>query len=393
MGEIASDILGWINKFLDASKQSRTAKTPASSPDAPDSPASDAPDPDAPAGSALAGEIRAAIDNGGINIAIYMIGHPDKNNDKEFKRQAIVWAGNHGAFGMSGSTPKKNHAMALSEDPGKLVTGLLDAMSAELGTGETIPIANVALFSHGGSKSIQVDSKGEGGGEKWASAGSSVIKNFAAAVKPALTAGAKIHLFACNAAMDRDPTKDSDDATRTDSFAEALQELTGAEVWGHENAAHTTGNSRLVQVTDTNDDANAERYQIRDVLSRKFMTHVDPYLTDAQMGYLDQKLDISSWIKNSIRFRGKGTKQLDRHQVFVEEISMMGFDELFDMMIADSPPGESVFRSLFPEHDQIDKLVEGAAAVHAQFHKELEAKTQAIANAKSNADFPSDEAE
>jgi hypothetical protein len=337
----------------------------------------------------LAREIREAIAAGGINIAMYMIGDPDSNNDREFKRQATAWAGNHGAFGLNGATPAKDYAMPLSHDPGKLVTDLLAAMQRELRVCEIIPIANVAFFSHGGQRSLQVDSQGSGGGERWASAGSKVIKDFVSAVKPSLTASAKIHLFACTAAKDRDPTKDRDDATRKDSFAEDLQEMTGAEVWGHENAAHTTGNSRLVQVDDEDGDSNAERSQIRDVFSRKFLAHVDASLTEPQMGYLDQKLKISRWIRDSLRFRGSGSRQLDRHQIFVEEISMMGFDQVFELLIASAPPGTATFRALFPEHDQIDKLVDGAAAVHAEFHKEMDEKIAAIAAARGNADFPS----
>jgi hypothetical protein len=43
---------------------------------------------------------------------------------------------------------------------------------------------------------------------------------------------------------------------------------------------------------------------------------------------------------------------------------------------------------MFPEHDQIDKLVAGAAAVHAKFHKDLDEKKKAIDTARTNADFP-----
>src|ERR1043166_874840 len=111
MSDIASSITDWITKFLEAGKKVREKN--------PDAPAAGSGSSDAPSGgSALAGEIRAALANGGINIAIYLIGDPNKNNDKEFKRQAVVWAGNHGAFGMAGSQLKKDCAMPLSEDPG-----------------------------------------------------------------------------------------------------------------------------------------------------------------------------------------------------------------------------------------------------------------------------------
>jgi hypothetical protein len=115
------------------------------------------------------------------------------------------------------------------------------------------------------------------------------------------------------------------------------------------------------------------------------------------MGYLESKLQISAWIKSSLKSGVKETKklsaaeskQVDRHQIFVEEISMMGYDRLFELLIASSAPDAAVFRSLFPEHDQIDKLVEGFARVHAVFHKDVEKKKQAIAAARTKPDFPS----
>jgi hypothetical protein len=339
--------------------------------------------------SVLIGQIRAAIAAGGINIAMYIIGDPKVKGDREFKYQADGWAGNHGAFGLAAGKVKKDYAMVLSAEPGKLVTDLLAAIKKELGTDETIPIANVALFAHGPSATtMRIDSRGPGGGEGDVDADSKVVENFAAAVKPSLTAGAKIHLFACDTAMDLDPHKARDDPKRKDDFAEKLQQKTGAEVWGHEDPRHVTGNPELVEVTDTNHDGNAERYQLRDVLARKFLVYVDATLTEPQMGYLEKKLKISAWINDCMQFKGAGFKQTDEYQVFIEDISSMGFDELFDLLIADSPPDAATFRKLFPEHDQIDQMVHGAVAIHAQFHAEMEKKKKAIADAKTKPDFP-----
>jgi hypothetical protein len=354
--------------------------------------------------SGLSAQIRDAIAGGGINIAIYMIGDPDSNNDKEFKRKADTWAGNHGAFGLTGPTVKKDLAMPLSADPGKLVTNLLAALKKELGHDNAIPIANLALFAHGdGPKDcMQIRSKGKQGGEGWVGPSSNVVKDFAAAVKPALTAHTKIQLYACGVAKDLDPTKARDDKTRKDDFAESLQEMTGAEVWGHETAGHTTGNPKLVEVTDTNADHNAERYTIRDVLARKFLLHVDPKLTEPQLGYLEQTLQISAWVTDSLRLAKdilkkihhkikltkQEAKQVSNYQSFIEEISVMGYDKLFDLLIPDAPPDSAIFKKLFPEHDEIDKLVAGAAVIHAQFHKGMAKKEEAIAAAKSKPGFP-----
>ena len=306
--------------------------------------------------SGLSAQIRDAIAGGGINIAIYMIGDQNKQNDKEFKQQADTWAGNHGAFGLAGATVKKNCAMPLTSDPGKLVTDLLAAMKKELGSDETIPIANVALFAHGDGviNKVQIDSKDKEGDEGWVDAGSDVVKDFAAAVKPALTAHSK--------------------------------------------------------VTDTNADHNAERYQLRDVLARKVLLYVEPKLTEPQMGFLEQTLKISAWVGDSMeavkdllkklddwlhdKTKPQPTKQevrrIENYNAFIEEISMMGYDELFDLMIPDAAPDAAVFKKLFPEHDEIDKLVAGAAPIHAQFHKELAKKKEAIVAAIWKPGFPKD---
>src|SRR5262249_54353867 len=158
----------------------------------------------------------------------------------------------------------------------------------------------------------------------------------------------KIHLFACDTAMDLDRGRDRDNPKRNDDFAEELQQMTGAEVWGHEDPRHVTGNPELVEVTDTNHDGNAERYRLRDVLARKFLKYVDRSLTEDQMGYLDAKLGISKWINDSLQDLPKQELEklnkserfevVDDYQTFIEEISMMGFDELFDLLIPDSPP-------------------------------------------------------
>src|SRR5262249_16256819 len=173
----------------------------------------------------------------GINIAMYIIGNPKVKGDREFKHQADDWAGNHGAFGLAAGKVKKDYAMVLSADPGKLVTFLMAAIKKELGTEETIPIANVALFAHGpDGKHMRIGSRGQGpgGGEGDVDAKSKVVQDFADAVKPALTAKTKIHLFACDTAMDLDRGRDRDNPKRNDDFAEELQQMTGAEVWGHE---------------------------------------------------------------------------------------------------------------------------------------------------------------
>ncbi len=414
MAELTADVRAWLGKVAkarkgrgdkgDSSDEPEVTKVaPGGKATAPASAAAAKDKASVPAAaktSTVAEQIRDAIKAGGINIGIYMVGSPDKKGDKEFKRQADTWAGNHGAFGLSGSKVKKDCAMPLSSDPGKLVTDLIKAMKKELKSEDTIPIANVALFSHGGSTSMKIDSQGAGGNETWTTASSKVIKDFVAAVKPSLTPGAKIHLFACDTAEDRDagakPDKKGKLPEHKDDFAEQLEQMTGAEVWGHEDAWHTTGNEKLVEVADTNKDGDAERYQLRDVLARKFLKYVDPSLTEPQMGYLETKLKISDWIKDALDHKkfvkGKTKKEqftnTDNYTVFVEEISFMGYDKLFDLLIPDTPPDAATFQKMFPEHDEIDKLVAGAAAIHAEFHKDMAKKKTDIAAAKSDPAFP-----
>jgi hypothetical protein len=97
---------------------------------------------------------------------------------------------------------------------------------------------------------------------------------------------------------------------------------------------------------------------------------------------------VSSAIQKALRLNTKVTKDVDRHQVFIEEISVMGFDALFDLLIPASPPDAAAFRKLVPQQDQIDKLVDGAAGVHARFHAALEKLAAKIHAARQQADFP-----
>ena len=46
----------------------------------------------------------------------------------------------------------------------------------------------------------------------------------------------------------------------------------------------------------------------------------------------------SAWIQGSMQFRGSGFKKTDNYQIFIEEVSMMGYDRLFDLMIATEAP-------------------------------------------------------
>lgn len=67
---------------------------------------------------------------------------------------------------------------------------------------------------------------------------------------------------------------------------------------------------------------------------------------------------------------------------------MMGYDELFDLLIASSAPTAAKFRTMFPEHDQIDELVDGATAVRAKFQKGVEKMKKAIEAAKKTKGYP-----
>ena len=275
-------------------------------------------------GSGFKAELEAAIRrNGGINIGMYLTvlddvgmtrADAEKIEDKavrekmvkkcknaaEFERQGKVWAGNHGAFGVIGNALKKDYCMALLEDPGMLIRKVQktasDLLSGDDGTSPSVPIANVAFFTHGSSGGgLEVDvsrNSRDGSLIKEAEkrkANSPTIKDLAAAAKPLLTEKSKILLFACGVSKDK---KDGN------SFAEELQEITGAEVWGHETAAHTTGNPALVMSGDTNADGDAESYRVRDALAIRFIrSAAGRDVSDVEVGRVDAALKISDWLK------------------------------------------------------------------------------------------------
>jgi hypothetical protein len=309
-------------------------------------------------------------------------------NAAEFERQGKVWAGNHGAFGVVGTTLKKDHCMSLLEDPGVLIRKVTKAAAATLGgdyaKGKPVPVANVAFFTHGssgGGLEVDVSRSSRDGAlieaAKKRKANSPTIKDFTAAVKPSLTANSKILLFACGLSKDK---KDGN------SFAEELQEITGAEVWGHETAGHTTGNTDLLMSDDTNADGDAESVRLRDAMAIRFIrTAAGREVTDAELARVDKALQIAAWLKKVLTSghvkklaKGQQFNAMDRHQIFVEEIAMLGYDRLFEILSSTTPPSAAVMQSYFPEHDQIDKLVEGATEIYDKYQKLAEEKATAV---------------
>ncbi len=366
------------------------------------------------AGAGLKADLEAAIRrNGGINIGMFLTvlddvgmtkADAEKIEDKavrekmvkkcknaaEFERQGKVWAGNHGAFGVIGNTLKKDYCMALLEDPAVLVRKVqkaaAEALGADGGTSPAVPIANVAFFTHGSSGGgLEVDvsrNSRDGSLVKEAEkrkANSPTIKDFAAAVKPFLTEKSKIMLFACGVSKDK---KDGN------SFAEELQEITGAEVWGHETSAHTTGNPALVMSDDTNADGDAESFRVRDALAVRFIrSAAGRDISDVEVGRVDVALKISDWLKKVLSSghvkklaKSERFNAMDRHQIFIEEIAMLGYDRLFEILSSVTPPCASLMQSYFPEHDQIDKLVEGTTEVYDKYQKLAEDKARDIRN-------------
>jgi hypothetical protein len=360
----------------------------------------------------LKAELEAAIRrNGGINIGIFLTvlddvgmtkADAEKIEDKavrekmvkkcknaaEFERQGKVWAGNHGAFGVIGNTLKKDYCMALLDDPAVLIRKILkvasEALGGEGGASPAVPIANVAFFTHGSSGGgLEVDvsrNSRDGSLIKEAEkrkANSPTIKDFAAAVKPFLTEKSKIMLFACGVSKDK---KDGN------SFAEELQEITGAEVWGHETSAHTTGNPALVMSDDTNADGDAESFRVRDALAIRFIrSAAGRDVSDADVGRVDAALKISDWLKKVLSSahvkklaKSERFNAMDRHQIFIEEIAMLGYDRLFEILSSTTPPSASVMQSYFPEHDQIDKLVEGTTEIYDKYQKLAEDKSREV---------------
>jgi hypothetical protein len=278
--------------------------------------------------------------------------------------------------------------MALLEDPGALIRKVQktasDLLSGDDGTSPSVPIANVAFFTHGSSGGgLEVDvsrNSRDGSLIKEAEkrkANSPTIKDFAAAVKPLLTEKSKILLFACGVSKDK---KDGN------SFAEELQEITGAEIWGHETAAHTTGNPALVMSGDTNADGDAESYRVRDALAIRFIrSAAGRGVSDVEVGRVDAALKISDWLKKVLSSghvkklaKSERFNAMDRHQIFIEEIALLGYDRLFEILSSATPPSASVMQGYFPEHDQIDKLVEGTSEIYDKYQKLAEDKSREV---------------
>jgi len=288
-------------------------------------------------------------------------------NNYEFKNQAEPWAGNHGAFGLKAGALAKDTATPMSDDLAGLVRTILEKAEAQYG-GE-VPIANVAIFTHGpNSVSLRLPDGKKG-------AHTEKVEDFASVLRPALTADSKILLFACNVSGE---TKDGGA-----SFSESLQVQTGAEVWGHTSNGHTTQNTNLAASDDIDGDGYPETATLAEALARRFVQHhTEPEKPDyAQFVAIDEKLRLSSWLGSVVRIEDndKNSKQeKQQRRVFVEEIAMMGYDRVFELLTATSDPTAKDMLAQFPDHDQLDELVDGITLVRNKFKKESEKKAAKV---------------
>jgi hypothetical protein len=105
-------------------------------------------------------------------------------------------------------------------------------------------------------------------------------------------------------------------------------------------------------------------------------------VTEIEIGRVDKALKICDWLKTVLSSghvkklaKGQRFNAMDRHQIFIEEIAMLGYDRLFEILSATTPPTATIMQGYFPEHDQIDKLVEGTTEIYVKYQELATKKT------------------
>lgn len=188
---------------------------------------------------------------GGMTVAMYA-GKAVKSH-REFEYQGQQFARDHGAIGVQGGRLAEGVAMPLEVSSAALLDktsrGVQQVLSAhpELtdGGGPTVPVDELAIFTHGGRGELNVVPA-----DGWIS--SKGVDRWVAGVAPYLSASPRIMLYACSTAGARPRAIPFAEALRL-SVDKHLRRLhgegpeVGSEVWGHQTVGHTTAN-RLLSV-------------------------------------------------------------------------------------------------------------------------------------------------
>jgi hypothetical protein len=199
----------------------------------------------------MATSLAAKQKAGGMTVAMYA-GKKVKSH-AEFERQGKQFARDHGAIGVEGGRLGEGVAMPLETSSSSLLDktsrGVEQVLSAHPeatdGNGARVPVDELAIFTHGGRRELNVVP-----GDGWLS--SKRVDAWVESVGPYLSASPRVMLYACSTAGT--PPKGV-------PFAEALRISidkylrrqhgdgpgVGSEVWGHQTVGHTTAN-RLLSV-------------------------------------------------------------------------------------------------------------------------------------------------
>ena len=188
---------------------------------------------------------------GGMTVAMYA-GKAVKSH-REFEYQGQQFARDHGAIGVQGGRLAEGVAMPLEVSSAALLDktsrGVQQVLSAHpevtAGAGPTVPVDELAIFTHGGKGGLNVL---PADGWLW----SKGVDRWVEGVAPYLSASPRIMLYACSTAGTRPKAIPFAEALRL-SIDKHLRRLhgegpeVGSEVWGHQTVGHTTAN-RLLSV-------------------------------------------------------------------------------------------------------------------------------------------------
>ncbi len=282
-----------------------------------------------------------------INVALYLPAELDTHASGEFRRQAETWARNHGAFGVREGRAQAGLAMRIdNRRPHETLRRVLEAVreSRGLPEGEEVPLAALAIFTHGTPRGLQTGRQSEGEGDQvWSHLNS--LRPLLDIVADSLVAHGDVIFYACSAAG---PVQ-VPGQTYQNLVQQAYDYLAthgapaDAEVWGHNTARHTTGNP------DTASSSGVGREQLFDELAER--SFADRGGTLNAQGSAEVIAQLAALWRPALQPRG------DQAAMFalIEEIPLLGYDAFYRVVAgAESPDGAL---AVFPSYTRGDRTL------------------------------------
>lgn len=306
---------------------------------------------------------------GGLNIAVYMINltdNPNKyENDDEFKTQAVAYASDHQTFSLRNGKLARGLPIGIDEAVTSEINHVVSAATALLQKfpdlaqqTPAVQVQTLNIFTHGSKRGLKAGATGN----RWIRA-----KHFTQGLAQYLTASPTINLYACSTAGTVASGGGNFATAVQQILTQELQQIHGEEaqaaVWGHKSARHTTYNPDLVGVGAGGDLQGA----LAEQLAQMALTQ-----RSIQQPTAAQQAQVLAAAKTAIHKvfpNGKFTGSTDPRQVYFRDIPLMGIARVWRNLTGNGTSED--FADLGMSEAATARIARGAALFQTDFQTQL----------------------